>query len=235
MADRFNILIVDPDTKSRGQLKQVALSLTTFDKVFTLTTLDEAFRRTGAGDHVDIIALSHRFSREEVSYFIADARKTPVGAEWAYMAILENSSKQNQTLAEGMLEGFDGFLFEPYSADNLREIAEITAKVKFRNARSRMKAALTMLIQELAGHLSASAFVRSSGREMGLPWKRFNECCAKLNRHVAEDPQLYLDVMEEVFQKADPLTSAAYRGASSRLKEKLDARIFKQLEERYRG
>ena len=66
-SDRFNLLIVDPDTASRGTLKQVAMSLTTFNKIHNCNNLEEALDRGKTGDPVDIVIISYRFNFEECS------------------------------------------------------------------------------------------------------------------------------------------------------------------------
>ncbi len=123
-SDIYSILIIDSDGKSRSMLKDVALCLPCFKKVLFCSSLQEGLNFGNGFESIDVVTISHRFTIESVSDFIKEAKKTPKGKQWAFITVLKPSSKQNEIIADNMLNGVDGFLFEPYSADNLREMAE---------------------------------------------------------------------------------------------------------------
>lgn len=231
--ERYNILIVDPDSESRGRLKQVALSLTTFNKVFTVTTIPSALGKTDSIDLIDIVIISHRFGEADIVKFIEQAKKTKRGAEWAYMAVLKCASQKSEVIASGVMGGIDGFLFEPYSANNMREMALICSQVKARNELGRKRAALTMLLQEIWKHLDAVALYRASGREASPAERKLKEGCANLKQYGEDIFEIYVEAAIEVFGAAEPPKGRTYCGISTRVKAKLEALALKKLEQKY--
>ena len=234
--ERYNVLIVDPDSGSRGRLKQVSLSLTRFNKVFVCSSLEEALGKTDFPEAIDIVVVSTNLGEENITDFIRRAKDTRKGKEWAYMAVLKSAEQKNQIIAGGVLGGLDGFLFEPYSADNMREMAEITAAVKHRNALGRKRAAIGMIMREVVSHFDAFAFYRSKGKEGVMPLKRIRDALSGLP-DIASDKEIYaiyVDVACEIFSNALPPAEKAYQGVSQRVRERLEAQALQKLEEKYR-
>lgn len=236
MSERFDILIIDPDTQSRGQLKQAALCLPTFKKVFFAGNLEEALARTGSHENVDVVVMSNKFPFEEISGFIASAKGTPKGTEWAFVSLLKAADRTSKVVADSMMVGIDGFLLEPYSADNLKEMAELTNRVRLRNADSRKRGVLKMLLQEIRDHLDALAFYTSQGRAAPLARQKLADSCEQMKTLVGKDFNMavYTELASEVFENAIPNQANAYRGVSSRVKAKLQAKQLKRLEDQYK-
>ncbi len=233
-SDRFNLLIVDPDTASRGMLKQVALSLTTFNKTYNCNNLEEALDRGKTGEAVDIIILSYRFNIDDISNFIKEAKKTPKGEDWAFIAVQKNASKENSNIANSVVMGIDGFLFEPYSADNMREMAEITSKIKKVSSDRRKLAAMKMILNEIAQHLDAVSFYKSQGKDTAVASKKLKEACDKITKYKDEFFEMYIEVMTNVFGNMAPPATSSYIGASTRVKKKLEEQRLAKLSSEYK-
>jgi response regulator RpfG family c-di-GMP phosphodiesterase len=233
-SDRFNILIVDPDPKSRATLKDAALSLTTFKKVLFSKKLEEALEVASGEDQIDVIILSYRLNIEEISDFIKEVKQTSHGKHWAFITVLKSSDQQNEVIAENMLHGVDGFLFEPYSADNLREMAEVTAKVKFKNEQARLKGALEIYLREVSTHLDAVAFYAAQKRPSEIAKKKFTESCTKLIKFTKDHWDMYTDVVSDIFTNTLPPEGTQYQGVSRRIRERMKAKTMNELENQYK-
>jgi response regulator RpfG family c-di-GMP phosphodiesterase len=232
-SDRFNILIVDPDTSSRGRLKQVAMSLTTFNKVYVCNNLAEGLEKSKLGEQIDVVVLSYSFGINEVATFVKEAKSSPKGQEWAYVSVLKSASEQHDTIANHVVIGIDGFLFEPYSADNLKEMAEVTAKIKKLNSDKRKLAAMKMLLKEIAKHIDAVSFYKSQKKEVPSATKKLHDACEKLKKYREEYYEIYLEAMIDVFQKMTPPQNNLYTGVSLRVKQKLEQKRLVELETEY--
>lgn len=233
-SDRFDVLIIDPDSESRGKLKQAAMALTTFKKVLTISNLKEGLTKASTREGFDIVVLSYRFSQDETARFVEAAKSTEGGKEWAYMLVLKSAEQKNQVVAQGVIGGIDGFLFEPYSADNLREMAEITARVKHKNAVKRKQAAITMILKEVIAHLDAVAFYQSKGRDPVVAKKKLAASCQSLKKFKGDTYDIYIELAIELFGACEPPAVASYSGVSKRIKDRLETKMLKDLEERYR-
>ena len=124
-------------------------------------------------------------------------------------------------------------MFEPYSADNLREMAEITAKVKKQNSDKRKRVAMRLLLTEVAGHVDALSFYRKKGRDAAKATKKLNDACERLQKFKKDCFDLYIDEMITVFAGMPPPAVASYTGVSLRVKQRLEAKRLAQLEAEY--
>lgn len=230
---RFNVLIVDPESESRGKLKQAALSLGKFHKVHVVSTLSEGHSKAESGESIDVVFISYRFEREESQAFIKACKSTKQGEGWAFILVLKAGEQKNEVIADAVMNGANGFLFEPYSADHLQEIAELTARVKMENADKRKMAALKMLLQEVTDHLDAVSALKAAGRDPKIAQKKFHDACKKLGDMRAKDAALYYSVLEDVFTHAPLRGGDSYSGVSKRVRARLAKKHMKQLEERY--
>ncbi len=232
--DRYNILIIDPDPKSRSMLKDTAMALPSFKKVLFCNSLEDAINFGDGSDAIDVVTVSYRFSGEDVSDFITKVKKTPRGKEWAFINVMKTKHQENEIVAESMLNGLDGFLFEPYSADNLREMAEVTAKIKLRNELARKKGALELFLQEVSKHLDAVALYASQKRVSVIAKNKLTTSCSKLRRFKSEDKELYTEVLTNIFSSAPPSLVNQYQGASKRVRERMKMKLMTELENEYK-
>ncbi len=133
-----------------------------------------------------------------------------------------------------MISGFDGFLFEPYSADNLREMAEITSRVKHQSEIARQKTALLMILSDISEHIDAVAFYMSQQKDRGVALKKLRAAAVRLEKFsTPELKALYYEAAMNFFEKVPPPPSAAYTGVSQRVKARMQAKMAKKLEGNY--
>jgi CheY-like chemotaxis protein len=230
---RFNVLIVDPDSSSRGNLKQAAMALTTFNKVYIAGSLDEAFGKTGGGESIDVLTLSYRFELSAICKFVERAKQTPRGEGWAYIAVLKASDQNNKAIADGVVGGINGFLLEPYSADNLRQVAEVTGKIKAQNEMKRVKAAIAMLLKEIVKHLDAVAMYKAKGKNPVAAYRRLRESCKSLQQFNGPMYDAYVEACAEILGNLPPPALANYSGVSERVKKRMEAKALEELEKQY--
>ena len=232
-SDRFNILIIDPDSQSRGNLKQAALALPSFKKVYVCSFLREGIDKADGTEPIDVVFVSYRFPQEEVEEFVAEAKKLSRGKDWAYVAVLKAKEQKNDVIANSVIGGLNGFLFEPFSADNLREIAEITAKVKLEAESRRRQAAILVLLKEVSGHLDAVAFYKKRGTETPIANRKLAESSQNLKKFKGEMFGDYVETLIDYFSTIQPPPSLNYNGVSERVRKRMEEKMLKELEAQY--
>ena len=231
--ERFDALIVNEDSANRGRLKQAALALTQFRTVFTCGALKEGLSRLCQSEPTDVVFLSFKFGWDRIREFIEEAQKTLHGAECAFVLILKANDQSGETVAQSVLGGVHGCLFEPYSADNLREIAEIAAKVKTENYLKRERAASQILVTEIIKHLDGFAFYEAAGKNTRLVLKKLAQSCQAVQKLEPESFAVYIQVAMEMLEKAKVTGASQYTGVSERVRKSVEAKIAKQLEAEY--
>ncbi len=234
VANKFDAVIVDCDLDTRMRLKQATASVHHFGKVSQATTLKDALGKLTVEVSTDVCFLSYRFDREEVLGFIREAKNTRGGQDTAYIVVLPQKDQSSSTVATSVLAGFDGFLFEPYSVDQLIELTQLAAKVRKERAGAREEAAIKFLLNDLINQVDQIAYLKAAGYDMGPSMKKFKEISSALTNLAPDSKQKYTQIAVDTFE-ACPLPKKIfqrkiYGGASSRVKKKQEKAIMSELE-----
>src|SRR5690606_39172839 len=108
-------VVVHPDFPSGMRLKQATTAVPAFGTVQLTGSLDEALGKISSSQSCDVIFVSHRFEKEELNQFIKKAKGIKQGQDAAYVMVLQSKEGSGAKVAESVLGGADGMLFEPYS------------------------------------------------------------------------------------------------------------------------
>lgn len=227
MHDKLDAIIIDPDLDTRMRLKQATSSVHNFGKVYQLGTLKEGIDRLNGSDRCDVIFMSHHFESSEIASFIKAGKESPCGQDAAYILVLKAKDQGSGTVAQSMMIGADGLLFEPYSVDLLIEITNLAAKVKSERSETRQNAAIKILVSELMDQLDQIAASMAKATDVGWSIKKFKEAAAAIPKE-GESYSKYLEIGTDLFVNAPApkliLGRAKYVGASKRMKARADAK-----------
>lgn len=227
----FEALIIDPDLATRNRLKQAASSVVNFGKIYIVSSLRDATSRLQDGETTDVVFLSQSFSNEERLRFIQEAKQLPAGRDTAYVLVMRAKEQDSAHVAQNMLGGADGMLFEPYSVQSLVETTILATSIKSQRQQFREKAALSLLISDIARQLDLVALVRKAGIEPGNSMKKLRELAAPLKQLSPERLALYQEVAVKSFSEAavpTQLMDSGYGGASERVKRRMEQKILEE-------
>jgi len=229
----FDAIITDPDLDTRMRLKQACSSVHQFGKVFQAQSLKDASARIGEGMPIDVVFISYRFDQGEVTNFIRDAKALKAGQDTAYILVLRSKDQQSSTVATNVIAGFDGFLFEPYSVDQLVELTELAARVRRERSNEREAAALRFLLNDIMNQIDQIAYLKAAGFDMGPSMRKFKDMCSVLGTLSPESKVIYEILAVDLFEQA-PLPKKIfqrkiYGGASSRVKKRQEKEIAAQI------
>lgn len=235
---RIKAIVIDSDTQARIRLKSATQSVVQFQVVDLHDSIDEVLARLENSGHIDIIFISRRFSQREIDAFIERAKQTPGGQDSAYVIVLGTSKQDSQQVARNVLSGADGFLLEPFSVDNLAEITSLAARVKMERSQQREAAALRFLIRDVMKQLDKLAYIKKWDFEVGSNMRHLKEMCSVFHALEKETLEIYYEIMATEFSNARipifPEVPKVYGGASKRVRQKIEAKVLKQLGEELR-
>lgn len=231
---KFDAMIIDPDLDTRMRLKQATASVHQFGKVYQMTTLKDSITKLNAGESADVCFISYRCDQSEVSNFIKDSKATKGGQDTAYILVLKSKDQQSSTVATNVLAGFDGFLFEPYSVEQLLELTELAARVRKERSTTREQAAIRFLLTDIMNQIDQIAFLKASGYDMGSSTKKFKDLCSVLQTLQPESKNIYIGLAVDMFESAEIpkkiFQRKIYGGASSRVKKKQEKAIMAEID-----
>ncbi|NDC38072.1 MAG: hypothetical protein EBZ48_08460 [Proteobacteria bacterium] len=229
----FDAIITDPDLDTRMRLKQASSSVHQFGKVYQAQSLKDATAKLGEESQIDVCFISYRFDQAEVTNFIKDAKALKGGQDAAYILVLKSKDQQSSTVATNVIAGFDGFLFEPYSVEQLVELTSLAARVRKERSGERESAALRFLLNDIMNQIDQVAYLKAAGFDMGPSLKKFKDMCSVLGSLSPESKVIYETLAVDLFEQA-PLPKKIfqrkiYGGASSRVKRRQEKEIAAQI------
>ncbi len=145
MGTQFEALIVDPDPESRMRLRQATSVCGEFASVKLESSLLDALKRMRDRMTCNVVFISQTFESTESQEFVKMARETAYGQYAAYIMVLNGSQQNRSGVAANVSGGVDGFLFQPYSVEALRETTAIAAEVRAKAAAARRVASRKLL------------------------------------------------------------------------------------------
>ncbi|MCB0321286.1 MAG: hypothetical protein KDD60_10190 [Bdellovibrionales bacterium] len=232
--NKYDALIIDPDIDRRMRLKGATSSVVQFRKVNLVKGLDEGEGRMGGGEPFDVVFVNYSLQQAAIGKFIKAAKETSCGQDAAYILVLAGKDQESSTIASNVMIGADGFLFEPYSVDQLVEITDLAAKVKAERSAEREKVALGFLLDDIMKQIDSIAYLKSVGYDVHRGLKRLKQMCTVFGTLQGESLNIYYDLAVEKFESAPfpaQLYEKNYKGASKRVKEKMEKKLLAELEE----
>lgn len=229
--EKYDALICDPDITSRVRLKTATTAVPRFGRIGHCGSLAEANEALMGQLPFNVVFVSNRIPQEEITDFIKKGRQTPQGEDAAFIVMLASTAQDSSTVAENVMIGADGFLFEPYSVDSLTEITMLAAKIKRDRCRAREAAALTLVINDAINQVDLIAQLKRRGMDLGPNMKKFREMCAIFRNLNQESFQNYATIAVDKFQAA-PLPvigKKKYSGVSDRVKKLLEEKHKAEL------
>ncbi|MCS6894070.1 MAG: hypothetical protein NZO16_05850 [Deltaproteobacteria bacterium] len=229
----FKAFIIDPDSDARLRLRQSTSSVPDFKSVIQFSSPSEAINQLNQSDHVDVLFVSNRFGKGIVKNFIQNGKQTKGGQDSAYVVVLPSLAEGKAILAEVMMDGADGILCEPFSVEQLTEITRLATRVKKERREAREKAAISLLVPEIAKQVDLVATIRNSGMEPETSFKVLKELMEKIKGRGEFGISVFVEMfVSHVIALPAPIINQqvkAYGGVSRRLKSKIEKKIAEKF------
>lgn len=231
--EKFNAIVADPDIQTRMRLKQATSAVPQFGEVAQANSLKEVLTKLASG-RWDVVFVSQRFGEDEIKSLVVQAKETKGGQDSAYVLVLKSAGQEKSSMGAQMLSGADGFLFEPYSVDQLVEITHLSARVRKEREETRQKIGYTLLITDFMTQLDTCAYLRSLDYELSRSLEKLREMAHQLHIIPENKRDALFEVMIKLFSEAAPpkamFQGKQYSGASERVKKKLADKIVMEAE-----
>ena len=232
---KLQAMIVDSILDSRMKLKQATTSCNLFSTVTQIGSLSDAQAKLSlGGDHWDVVFVSCHFDESEALSFVAQAKENQAGQDAAYILVLQAKEEGTAGLAQRLLQGVDGFLYEPYSINSLTEITQLAARVRKERREAREKIAMTLLVADIINQLDMVSYIKKAGYETTRSMQKFRELCAGLKNFAPESHELCQEIVLRLFTEAPPprrmMQVKQYKGASHRVRQNMEKKIIDEVQ-----
>ncbi len=232
---KLTALIIDPEGDSRARIRHALIETDRFGDIDTGALDDETVRKIAFGHERDVVLISQALPAEEVVNFIKRAKETHAGRDATFILVIGASAETSAAVGLNYTLGVDGFLLHPYSPDRMREIVELSFKVKAERAEMRNRVGLTLLVADLVDQINLVAFLKKQGYDVSASLRKLQSLCRSLAELDSMALETYFDVILALFPES-PFPahfhgSEEYRGLSDRVRRRMERKLVNELEE----
>lgn len=217
---QLSALIVDFNPMSRSFLWQVTVEGVYFRRVKAYSHTQDALEHLRSGVKYDVLLITSQIPQEETKSFIQKAKESEGGKEAAYIVVVKMPDQTTENVASGMLGGTDGFLFEPFSVESLKQVATIAERVRKKFEDERQRAAYRLIATDVMRSLDEFAVATITNENIPGARKQMQQSVRSIKKMTSEQYGMYVDIMSSVFETARPRAPLGYKGASQRVRDK---------------
>jgi response regulator RpfG family c-di-GMP phosphodiesterase len=225
-------MIVDPDLTTRTRLKAATSSVPKFNSASMRNSPWEALEAfKGNGDKVDIVFISYHCDSKECERLVAEAKQLPASQDAAFIFVSGSKDQDKNTVATQVMQGYDGFLFEPYSVDALVQITELATKVKTDREAARQILATKLITSDLMSQIDLVADLKSHGYGVTKSAEKLKELGSSYQKMVSEASSKSSELAHKLFMDApvpqEKVKGPTYKGTSERVRRRMEAKALR--------
>lgn len=223
-------MIVGPDAESRLRLKQATATVVQFGEVTQVGSFDQAVAKFElSGESCDVTFISSAFPPAKIAEFVSKAKGIKGSRDAAFVLILKPKDQDSSKVAESVVYGVDGFLFEPYSVQGLVDITELSKKVKSERQQAREKSAFKLLLKDIGEQIDHVAGLLYCVIDPRKAMHKLREMCEMFKHLKPDSVDNFYDAAADTFQSARPATeaerNALYKGASKAMRRRMEEKM----------
>ncbi len=232
---KLDVLAIEPESGARSRVNYALSDAGTFGTVEMAASLDDSWKKIALGAFYDVIFVSQRLKDREVMSFVRKCKETRAGRYSTYIMILNSNENSEASIRLKHALGLDAFLLEPYSSEQLEEVVDFSFETRTSREEVRNRVAISLSVIDIMDQLNLVAFLTKCRFSTRRSWQRLKEMCEPLREMTRTGEEVYFDLIEHIFPEA-PFPKhfkpdEYHRGVTERVREKMERRILRDLQE----
>lgn len=229
------LLLVEDPNKPLMAIQELARSLSEIQGIDVRRNFDAAVQVLGQKSY-EMILISDRYETQERLDFVRKARDTTEGGkDAALILVLQKEAAGSSMIAGKIMQGVDGILQEPYSADQLMDALKIAEKVRQKNLDERKKKAVDIALSDVMTYIEARTSNPNITYNKAVSQRALGRLQVTLKELEQTDSDAYFETVIEKFTamaaKEKKLFEGGYRGASARVRKMMEKKAQKRVKE----
>lgn len=227
VVENLTFLVLGPVLRSRTKLREVLRTYAYKSEVKhdrTLVGVADQFAPGGEPQKIDLLFIAASFGGELIAGFLEDSRKFQAVLPPIVIFIDDKKLEKSEAITSLYLEGIDGFISEPYSANELLTLIPslVSKGGKVLPREVKVKRAAEFLVNDAKSKIDELAAQQMQGEESGgYALRGLRQLSKKLEQVVEQDPAQYAEIVAKVFEGASPASEALLRKKTSHSQKRL--------------
>ena len=204
MLKKLHSLVLDNDINARTRLREVLKNIALKSEVEYVRNIEQVLSRVEA-KRFDCLFISSSLGSDALDGAISKVRNSTRGAKLLLIVNLRPADKDSITVASLFLKGSNGFICEPYSAEEIVQLIEDAKKSKEIAGQDQAKLAGSagLLVRSAMQQIDQLAYDRAVGKEgKGFAGRELERIAESLKEIAPKIGEQYTEILVEAFQEA---------------------------------
>lgn len=228
-------LIIHPNPYKRALIKQATMMMGELERVYQASSFVSALSRIETIEgSCDLVLSASELDPVEGEEFIQRVLEFRAARDAAFIVILDKNDQSIGSVAQTLLSGANGILMTPFSIEDISNVVGIAAVVKKQRASARQRQALRLVINGIIKKLDLIWYNCCYDLPMGFALRDLRAAASLLPGLSEEELGVFFELATEMLGELPPppvieKKVGGYRGASSRVKKKVEGQSKENL------
>jgi response regulator RpfG family c-di-GMP phosphodiesterase len=193
------MLMVDNDLDTRMRLRHALLLNPDFGRDIQSNNFNEALELLKQEqESLDLVFISNsNLEFPDIEQFIHEARAASAAQDAAFVVVFSSYEGKDEMIAKVYEIGADSYIFEPYSADDFRRMANVAARVGPRRVIDREVLSIGPLVREMVKLIDLMHRLFIMHCSVDKTWERLRTIGTRLAGFQPESHEVYFEYIEE--------------------------------------
>lgn len=205
--------VISPSEEQRRALEIFLGALPRFNKIVSYSTIADIKKSITAGP--DIVFLSDSLDLEEAAGFVLWLKATKFGKKTTFVGLCRSGDVDTEKLGDLLALGMHGIIHEPFTAEELETVIQVSRGVRTQGTRLRLKTAAALFLANALDKMTSESGLPVDGKDI---LTKVKDACRDYKRLTGIS--LTLDVVRPEGKKV-----SEYHGVSRRVKEIYELRL----------
>ena len=230
---KYQVAVLDPNHERRNRLKTALGAVGDYGDLSQFNSKNNLIEALPGFETLDIAFISFDFPIADFKELVRFNREHGGDTDSCFVLMLQQSQKSKEVIASFSAAGADGFLLEPFSVDEAREISGVAAGLRKERRLVREIASYKAVGRKLVEQVDALATLKRINAPIGVAVRALRESCRMFELLDAESLERAQRIIFEAFDKAKPppdvMKEIGYAGPSKFVRKRLAERLLSKF------
>jgi DNA-binding NarL/FixJ family response regulator len=229
---KYQVAVLDPNNERRNRLKVALGAVGDYGDLSQYNSKDNLIAALPTFETLDITFVSFDYSIGDFKELVRVNRESGGDSDTCFVLMLQQSQKSKEVVAAFSAAGADGFLLEPFSVDEAREISSVAAGLRRERRLLREIASYKSVARKLVEQVDTLATLKQLKAPLGVALRSLRETCRMFDALDGESLERAQRIIFEAFENTQPppdvVKEIGYAGPSKFVRKRLAERLLAQ-------
>lgn len=230
---KYQVAVLDPNNERRNRLKMALAAVGDYGDLSQFNSKADFIEALPNFEVLDIAFISFDFSVADFKELVRFNRSMSKDGDTCFVLMLKELDKTKAIVASFTAAGADGFLLEPFSVDEAREISHVARGLRNERRLVREIASYKSVAKKLVDQVDNLAMLKRLDAPLGVAVRAIRESCQMFESLEGESLERAQRILFAAFEEAkaapDVLKEIQYGGPSRFVRKRMAERLLAKL------